>query len=64
MRTVHVHAYERRRPQKPDAYRTLHNRLYDEVRFMEAMRLQDELADAIASELEQAEEHSALAGRR
>lgn len=58
MRTVHVHAYERRRPQKPDAYRSLHNRLYDEVLYLEAMRLQDELADAIASELEQAEERA------
>lgn len=62
MRTVHVHAYERRRPQKPDAYRSLHNRLYDEVPYLEAIRL--ELVDELASELEQAEEHSALAGRR
>jgi hypothetical protein len=62
MRTVHVHAYERRRPQKPDAYRSLHNRLYDEVLYLEAIRL--ELVDELASELEQAEEHGALAGRR
>lgn len=63
-RTIQVAAHTRRSPSRSPAFTALHNRLYDEVQFLEALRLQDELADAIASELEQAEEHSALAGRR
>lgn len=54
MRTVHVHAYERRRPQKPDAYRSLHNRLYDEVLYLEARRLQGELAEDLEADLYEA----------
>jgi hypothetical protein len=52
MNTVHVNAYERRRPSKPEAYRNLHNRLVEEVEFLESLRLQDELAEAIEAELE------------
>lgn len=57
-RTVRVSAHTRRSPSRSPAFVNLHNRLYDEVQLMEAMRLQDELADAIASELEQAEERA------
>jgi hypothetical protein len=50
--TVHVREYERRRPSKPDKYRAVHNRLVEEVEFLESLRLQDELAEAIEAELE------------
>lgn len=49
---VLVRAHSRHRPSKPDKYRTLHNRLYDEVQFLESLRLQDELAEELEAELE------------
>lgn len=52
MNTVHVREYDRRKPAKSEAYRAVHNRLYDEVQFLESLRLQDELAEAIEQELE------------
>jgi len=52
MNTIHVNAHERRRPAKSDAYRAVHNRLLEEVEFLEAKRLQDELAEAIVAELD------------
>ena len=50
-RTVHVAAHVRRSPSRSPAFTALHNRLYDEVQFLESLRLQDELADAIEAEL-------------
>lgn len=52
-RMVQVIAHERRRPdRRPAVFYTLHDRLYDEVEFLESLRLQDELAEAIEAELE------------
>lgn len=53
MNTVHVREYDRRRPSKSDAYRAVHNRLVEEVEFLESLRLQSELAEAMERELEQ-----------
>lgn len=50
-RTVNVAAHTRRSPSRSPAFTALHNRLYDEVQFLESLRLQDELADAIEAEL-------------
>lgn len=62
-RQVWVAAHPRRLPSRNTE---VHNELRAaRVRdLINERRLQDELADAIASELEQAEEHSALAGRQ
>lgn len=53
-RTIQVAAHVRRRPdRRPAAFYVLHDRLYEEVEFLESLRLQDELAEAIEQELEQ-----------
>ena len=51
-RTVQVAAHVRRSPSRSAAFTALHNRLVEEVEFLEAKRLQDELAEAIEAELE------------
>jgi hypothetical protein len=51
-KTIQVAAHTRRSPSRSPAFTALHNRLYDEVQFLEAMRLQDELADELEAELE------------
>jgi len=53
----YVGGYWRRRPTTrkrphPHEYSAMHNRLVEEVEFMEQRRLQDELAEAIEQELE------------
>lgn len=52
-RTVQVSAHTRRSPSRSPAFTALHNRLYDEVQFLESLRLQDELAEELEVELEQ-----------
>jgi hypothetical protein len=51
-RTVQVAAHVRRSPSRSPAFTALHNRLVEEVEFLESLRLQDELAEAIEQELE------------
>lgn len=51
-RTVQVAAHTRRSPSRSPAFTALHNRLVEEVEFLESLRLQDELAEAIEQELE------------
>jgi hypothetical protein len=51
-RTVQVAAHVRRSPSRSPAFVNLHNRLVEEVEFLESLRLQDELAEAIEQELE------------
>jgi hypothetical protein len=53
---VNVREYQRRRPERPPQYRALHNRLYDEVMFLQVADrcLEEELAASIEEELESA----------
>lgn len=51
-RQVQVAAHTRRSPSRSPAFTALHNRLYDEVQFLESLRLQDELAEELEAELE------------
>jgi hypothetical protein len=51
-RTVQVAAHVRRSPSRSPAFTALHNRLFEEVEFLESLRLQDELAEALEAELE------------
>lgn len=51
-RTVNVAAHTRRSPSRSPAFTALHNKLYDEVQFLESLRLQDELAEELEAELE------------
>lgn len=53
----YVGGYWRRRPaqkKRPRSheYSAVHNRLYDEVQFLESLRLQGELAEELEAELE------------
>jgi hypothetical protein len=54
---VNVREYQRRRPERPPQYRALHNRLYDEVMFLQVAdrSLEEELALQIERELEGAD---------
>jgi hypothetical protein len=51
-KTIQVAAHTRRSPSRSPAFTALHNRLYDEVQFLESLRLQDELAEELEAELE------------
>jgi hypothetical protein len=51
-RTIQVAAHTRRSPSRSTAFTALHNRLVEEVEFLESLRLQDELAEALEQELE------------
>lgn len=52
---VHVRGYQRRRPERPPQYRAIHNRLFDEVMFLQTAdrHLEEELAAQIEEELEE-----------
>ena len=53
--TIHVREYQRRRPERRPEYRAIHNRLYDEVMFLQDQerRMEEELAAKIEEELEE-----------
>jgi hypothetical protein len=51
-RQVQVAAHVRRSPSRSPAFTALHNRLYDQVQFLESLRLQGELAEELEAELE------------
>lgn len=53
-RQVQVAAHTRRSPSRSPAFTALHNRLYDEVQFLESLRLQDELAEELEADLYEA----------
>ena len=51
---IHVREYQRRRPERRPEYRAIHNRLYDEVMFLQDQerRMEEELAAQIEAEME------------
>ncbi|RWE46800.1 MAG: hypothetical protein EOS79_11460 [Mesorhizobium sp.] len=46
---VYVRSYQRRKPERSPQFRALHNRLVDEVEFME---ISDDIALALAADFE------------
>ncbi len=52
---IHVRGYQRRKADKRPEYRAVHNRLYDEVMFLQEQerRIEAELAAKIEEELEE-----------
>lgn len=51
-RTIQVAAHTRRSPSRSPAFVNLHNRLVEEVEFLESLRLQGELAEELEAGLE------------